>query len=186
MSLFYLIVFFVVAAVCLLLIKGFIKSGDKSYTTKDFLCLLGVLLDRGFDGGTLVLSLNNSDKFLQYKKYILTDGCYGVRMDFPKADWSSDYFEVLRGYLITESIDYEEVVAKNENELGFISVNLKEDIVFSSKLSCYVFEKIMDADEKASYTACYENVSPWNEVIKSKNPDLLTMKEGMKTIKKGR
>jgi len=183
MSLLSWIIFFVIVTVCLLLIKGFIQSGNSAYTSENFSLLLDVLLKRGFDGGTLVLSQNKSDKFLQFRKYILVEGSLGIKMDFPKADWSSEYFDLLREYLTINNISYEEIKAINENELDFIIVNLKEDICFSSELSCYVFETIMKNDKETLYTASYENVSPWDEVITSRNHDLLTIKEGVDTIK---
>ena len=74
-----LVVLFVLVVLFLI---GHIKTGNESHTMQELSLPLECLLNRGLDGGTLILSVKKSTEFLQFTKHILGEGHYGIQMDF--------------------------------------------------------------------------------------------------------
>lgn len=51
------------------------------------------LLNRGYNGGFLIISISWSKCFLQLIKYIKAPGDFGIELCFPKAKWSIYLFD---------------------------------------------------------------------------------------------
>ncbi|MCJ8269495.1 MAG: hypothetical protein MJK04_08840 [Psychrosphaera sp.] len=165
-------------------IQGYCIVNNESHTMQELSLPLECLLNRGLDGGTLILSVKKSTEFLQFTKYILREGHYGIQMDFPNAPWSTCYFKTLHDYLAENRIDFEFIKATTSQELDFISIDFKRDVDVACQVCSYISKNIFEFTKSTRFKAEYERISPWNEIITSRNPELITIKEGMKTWKK--
>lgn len=102
------------------------------------------LLKRGFDGGTLVVEHVKTEKFIQFRKYISSQGVYGIDMYFPEVDWSRKFISSFRKICSSEGVEIEELMPGLDSPVRFLKVgfNKKADVAFwfMKKVVIDVFE----------------------------------------------
>ncbi len=179
----YLLAFFILIFI-ILLVKGYRKASNNHYKYQDIRSLLEVLLNRGLLGATLIVSERKTKNFLQYAKYFSDSGDFGIKMDFPKAEWSAGYFNELQNLLSHKSIAFKLEKPSDENGLEFLTVNFNQDIELAFSVTENLLLDIMKIEINTVFNAEFENISPWNEVIRTKEQKLLSNKEGIQTLKR--
>lgn len=62
------------------------------------------LLRRGYEGGFMIVSERQSDRFVQFRKYIHHRGEFGLELGFPRAPWSTKYYDRVLQLVETEGL----------------------------------------------------------------------------------
>jgi len=78
--------------------------------------------------GFIVIQDRNSEHFVQFRKYILRNGGYGLELGFPEAPWSRTYFPKLRDALTAEGTPFRETRESQGEVTAFIHVDCGQDI----------------------------------------------------------
>jgi hypothetical protein len=97
------------------------------------------LLKRGFDGGFLLINISYSKKFIQLRKYINSDDSFGIELVFPKAKWSSRFFDKIKNFCKDNDIHYLIRREKAKHTLNFLYVDFGND----SKRAYEIVKKIL-------------------------------------------
>ena len=135
------------------------------------------------NNGYLVITEINSKYFVQLAKYIYRN-TYGIELTFPKAEWSSNYYDDLLVILKQQNIDYEIIEKVGNDDLEFIKVDFKKDSEGAFELVKKIFIQVFGFDNDLKLFLELNNVSPWNESIDSSSSTALGIKDGLKTLKK--
>src|SRR5258706_14349241 len=67
---------------------------------------LNALLKRGYNGAFIIIEDMNSDKFVQFAKYIKRKGVIVLELSFPRSPWSEQYYGSLKDWLRKEKIQF--------------------------------------------------------------------------------
>lgn len=147
---------YIIFAILLLLIPAtlFIKRGMRgpTHTIESISRAIRDLLKRGFDCGFLIISISGTKNFIQLRKYITSSGNFGIKLFFPNANWSADYYEKLKTKCINEKMKYSIVKKEQDNELEFIKVDFKKD---SNNAHEFVKEVILEIFEVSDTVKLY-------------------------------
>src|SRR5262245_38050431 len=87
-----------------------------------------LLLDSGYDGATLLLHDMESERFVQFRKYIIRSGEYGIETHFPLASWSQQYYQSVITLLKTKDIPFEILSANVRPTTEFIRVDFGPNV----------------------------------------------------------
>lgn len=90
---------------------------------------LELLLRRGYDQASVIISFENANAFLQFRKYIHAKGDVGLELNFPQAEWSRDYFPKLSEWCPLNGFTYDIEHDVQGGRLGFLQVDAGEDIL---------------------------------------------------------
>lgn len=93
--------------------------------------LLEALLRRGYDRGSLIIEVDDSQrprKFVQFTKYIAAGGRIGLQFDFPLARWSQPYYEAIQQKLEESGLQYRVEKTGRQDTEEFINVDLATDL----------------------------------------------------------
>jgi hypothetical protein len=63
-----------------------------------------VLLRRGYESGFMIVSDRQSNRFVQFRKYIHRKGEFGLELGFPRAPWSTKYYDRVRQLIEAEGL----------------------------------------------------------------------------------
>lgn len=109
------------------------------------------LLESGPNGSVLVIENPKTGCFTQFSKYVHNGGNQGISFDFPKAEWSKEYFELLQEYCKATDLKFELEVAKKQDELDFLTINLGTDKESAFELTHYVMEELFEPAPDGMY-----------------------------------
>ena len=84
------------------------------------------LLDQNGSDGTLIFNHKLSNKFLQFSKYACNTSNYGVELSFPKASWSTGYFEELKEYCVSKGVSYR--IQEGSDGMIFLDIDFKKNV----------------------------------------------------------
>lgn len=125
------------------------------------------LLRRGFSDGYLIISHIRSKTFIQFRKYILKKGEYGIELSFPKAPWSEKYFSDLVDYCREKEIQFELIDARDSGELDFLDIDFGKDVALAFKTVQVILLDIFNHSERDTYRVLLENASVEDVLIDS-------------------
>lgn len=107
------------------------------------------LLNRGFDGGILIITPQNSKGFVQFNKYVISNKEYGIEFSFPNANWSESRFNELMRVCELEGIKYG--VSKGSNSMEFLEIDFGTDVNGAHEFVVHVFFKVFNLGPNAKY-----------------------------------
>ena len=82
------------------------------------------LLERGFDGGILIIDVAGREEFVQFRKYIRVGNDAGIELGFPRTDWSENYYEDVEAILGTTALELRKV----DNGMPFLLADFRTDV----------------------------------------------------------
>jgi len=154
------ILFLIIAIIFMFCIsKGPLYSLDKLEIP------IHAILKRGYNGGFLVIQPIGSRFFLQFSKYILKKGIYGIELNFPKVSWSEQYYEELIKYCKEKGLLYKRQITDSKSE--FINIDLNQDIEKANLLTRHIFCEILQIDKNTRYSVLLENSHLFDELVDS-------------------
>lgn len=78
--------------------------------------------------GVVVIAEGNSDCYVLFQQYILSNGEYALEFGFPDAEWSTTHASTLRSGLAAERIAFREVFESYGEVNAFIHVDCGQDV----------------------------------------------------------
>jgi hypothetical protein len=144
--------------------------GKKPYKHKglavdDLEKYFATLLNRGFNGGFLVIEVPKRPLFIQFSKYIGKQGSIGLQFDFPRVGWSENYYELVKNEASKSKFQFS--LQRGSDHTEFITINLNQDIAQAVVLSKLVLQSVFKLDPATKLNLFFGNVSPKDEKIVS-------------------
>ena len=93
--------------------------------------------------GFVVIEDRDSEHFVQFRKYILRNGEYGLELGFPEVGWSKAYFPKLRDALTADGTPFRETRETRGEVTAFIHVDCGQDIDMAVDLARRCFFDII-------------------------------------------
>ncbi len=137
--------------------KGLIVNELEKYFT--------TLLNRGFNGGFLVIEVPKRQLFIQFSKYVGKQGNIGLQFDFPRVGWSENYYELVKNEASKSKFQFS--LQRGSDHTEFITIDLKQDITQAVVLAKLVLQSVFKLDPVARLDLFFGNVSPKDEKIVS-------------------
>ncbi len=153
----WIVIILVALAIMLWWLKGpLFHKGMKRENIERFVKGLVVQCD---DGSLLIVEHKNTGRFIQIAKYQSSSKFPILHFGFPKADWSSKYFERLKASLQNERIEYRIQETGDIDVEAFLEVDIQltsdekiKEIVKIAELAL----DIMEIDENEPLVMHYE------------------------------
>lgn len=130
----------------------------KNRDSSDFKKFIEGLIRQGIHGTLLFIKHKNSNKFVQFAKYITEDNEILISFGFPDAKWSRKYFNLIRRAFENEGIKYKITKVGDDKEFvrQYIDIdNYVKDIKKTAEELSFVAEIVfreMDIDKNDKYT----------------------------------
>jgi hypothetical protein len=140
----------------------------RSVHTRDLQRFFSTLLNRGYQGGLLILETgrNKGDsRFLQFSKYIREEGPAGLEFGFPLAPWSRPWYDVLRRKLEADGVRFELQSTGRQDTTQFLVVDFASDLTMAQRVA-ELAVGVVFGEGDPSFEAHYENVSPLDVTIR--------------------
>jgi len=128
---------------------------------------LETLLHRGYDQGFVIIRDPQSDKFIQFAKYIDDVGRVGLRFDFPLAPWSSRYYQKLKDAFMERDILFEVVHTGESPVEEFVAVDVGDRLPLARNIVRLVLQEVFEVASGVRFNISFERVSPKNELVSS-------------------
>lgn len=129
---------------------------------------LHALLKRGFDGGFVIIEDMNSERFVQFSKYVRDKGHIGIEFSFPKAPWSVRYYDKIKDFLMNQNIAFVIQQVNSHSVTEFVDVDCDSDIDLSVGLVKETFYNIFGI-QNPSFRIRPVNISVRDELIDTKS-----------------
>ena len=154
----------------ILLILWFVGKSPvkhKAFAGQDLTTYIETLLKRGHNGGHMTIETRRKGEFLQISKYIEKPRIFGLQMDFPQADWSTQYYKNVQSLLHSYNVPFN--LQKTELEEGqvreFISADLKRDMKVTNEVIGEILTDIFKLPIHHPVIITFSGVSPRDEMI---------------------
>ena len=122
--------------------------------------LLRTLLYRGFDSGHLIVSVSKTEKFVQFAKYVVGPNKVGLRMDFPDAPWSREYFDDVREFLSSTGQTFEIEETGRDDTRRFLTIDFSQDVDRAGTIASTILRDVFGADTERDCYAQLDGVRP--------------------------
>mgnify|MGYP001558377768 CR=1 FL=1 len=155
----------IVAALVLFWFFGRRPYKNKNISQKEIATYIQLLLDRGFDGGVLVIEVPKTHYFVQFSKYIIRPGVVGLRLSFPRAPWSEELFAGMRRLVEEKGYFYRLENVEKGNVSGFLVVDLKTAVDKATELTQLILARIFTLDSLQTVDITCWNISHLDEKI---------------------
>ena len=99
---------------------------------------LRMLLKRGRDGAFLIVEDMDSERFVQFRKYLRRSSA-GIECHFPDAPWSASYYARIADRLRASNLDFEELDANERPTHGFLRIDFGKDVTAATRFLQDVF-----------------------------------------------
>lgn len=130
---------------------------------------LNILLKRGLHGGVLVIKIPNTKMFIQFKKYV-EDEKIGLSLDFPKAPWSNNYYDMVKKLIIDNQISTEIINQLDVNIKGkvteFLIADFERNIFAAFDIAKKIINHIYAYDSSKPVTMYFIRINPLDEWTK--------------------
>lgn len=136
---------------------------------------LKLLLQRGLENGLLTIKPVNQHQFIQLRKYIKTKGEFGIRLDFPNSEWSTDYYKGVQEALDKLKIQY--AFEYGSDGMQFLTVDFKKNIEMASTALQAILRDVFLFNNEQKYKVQLDNASPWDELIDAPGQLPMTFRE---------
>lgn len=138
----------------------------------DYRRYLETLLYRGYDRGFLIIEAQDRERFIQFSKYIGGKNKAGLQFDFPRAPWSTEYYDSLEDLVKNGNYEYEiqSIDLSPEQKLEghvdeFLMVDLSQNLEAAVELARIVLLEIFKLDPTDTVTLSFDNISVSDEKI---------------------
>jgi hypothetical protein len=128
------------------------------------------LLKCGFDQGFVIFQFKDSNRFIQFRKYIHAKGDYGLELAFPKADWSSEHFPLVAECCQQFGVPYSVGDLTLDDGVEFLHADVGQDIDAAFRLVCGIVDDVFRISRDTQYTLEWDAVDVTGGLIDS--PDL--------------
>jgi len=125
------------------------------------------LLQRGFDGGFLIIDVSSSKYFLQLRKYINKPGDYGIELSFPIAKWSLNLFDELIEFCNRYGIAYNLEKSKNKDSLDFLYIDFGKEYKKAHKYVSRILLDVFKINPEVKLFVRLENATVEDKLIDS-------------------
>lgn len=133
---------------------------------EDLLGLLEDFLKRGLNGGILKIRHREAGCEIEFHKYILRKGQYGVRLCIILLEINKDCWSQFRNYCSQKNILYTDTMHAHE-AAGLMCIDCGHDINKAYALLTVILRDILDIPSNSVFEVSGELISPWMEVIDS-------------------
>ncbi len=96
-----------------------------------------ILIKYGKHQSFIIIEIPHSKKFIQFAKYKINRSA-GISFDFPKVNWSVNYYNELLNYLSTNKIKYN----IRSEEIEFIHIDFKSNLNKTMELAFHILYNI--------------------------------------------
>jgi hypothetical protein len=111
----------------------------------------------------------DSDRFVQFAKYILENGEYGIWLGFPRAPWSQPYYDKLREELRRADFELETQETGEKVVSEFTLVDCGADVERAMQLVEIVFVRVFGSGPAVRLSVRAQDVSPREEVVRDRS-----------------
>lgn len=119
------------------------------------------LLEQGFDGGFLVFKIGFfKSEFIQFRKYIMKSGIFGLNFTLPRAKWSNILFPRVEEHCKSNNIKYSIEKYYLDGELDFLVVDFKKDWIGASKFCENLLVDVLNLNPDSKVYFTLNNASP--------------------------
>lgn len=136
------------------------------------------LLRSGVDGAFVIVHHRDSERFVQFHKYIQDAGDYGLELGFPNVAWSKDYFPKTRIHCEENSIPYRIHTETGDGACEFLYVNCEKNLELAFELTKAIWTRIFDLPVYARHCIESHGISHWDELVDRPDQAPLTFREG--------
>jgi len=119
------------------------------------------LLHGGRDCGFAVIEIEETECFLQIRKYIRSPGDFGLEFEFPNAGWSHAYFDQVYD-VCARTMDEVSMSKVIRNDEEFLKVDFGQDFVEAADVICEILSDVFDVNGTTELFVGMENVSPYS------------------------
>ena len=127
---------------------------------------LEALLWRGFDNGYIMIVVEEKtevDRFLQFAKYIDSNGTAGLELVFPLVDWSKQYYAAFKELLDDREIAFLSGHRSTDEVSEVIIVDTKQDLGLAYNLCVMILSEVFGIpDEVCAVGVTLHNIDPRN------------------------
>ena len=152
------------------------SKSPRDYSLEELPEVLGFALRSCFNDGFVVIEAEGTELFVQFKKYILRDGTYGLELGFPDAEWSTVFAPKLRQALETAGIAFREQPEQVGLVRSFILVDCQQSIDLANRVTRLCFLEIFGLQEDARFRAQVTDHAPKGQEIDDPDIDEDTIK----------
>jgi hypothetical protein len=104
------------------------------------------LFDSGYDGATLLVHDPESERFVQFRKYIAEPGRLGLETHFPLAPWSQQYYQSVITSLEKQNRPFEILSAKVRPTTEFVRIDFGANVDEAVAWAVDVFTQVFGLD----------------------------------------
>lgn len=138
----------------------------KSYSFEKLAVVLDALRDRGFANGFLVVECRSKrELFLQFEKYILAKGEYGIELAFPLSHAMKKYEASLVEVCRSEGLRIRRLSGSGAKPLDFLCVDFGRNTGLASAFAKSVFVTIFGCSLNTKLGVLLENASLENRIV---------------------
>lgn len=134
-------------AIIIVLMLGRRPHYHKNLTIPQVRIHFDALLKRGYNGGFIIIEDMNSERFIQFAKYIKKKGEIGLELSFPKAPWSEVYYEKFKQWLRSEKIPFIIQSVDSTPVTEFIDIDCRSNIGMALGLVESIFKDVFQIRE---------------------------------------
>ncbi len=126
---------------------------------------LDALLKRGHNGAFLRIEDMDSEKFLQFSKYIQPNRRIGLELSFPKSPWSEPYYQELKSFLRRQHINFDITPMEAAPTEEFLDVDCQSDLALAERLAEGIFREVFQRRGELFFRLTPINISAKDELI---------------------
>ncbi len=136
------------------------------------------LLRRGLRNGILTIEAEGTDFSLEVRKYLYPQENFGLNVCLSCAPGSVEYFRKFEHYCKDKDIDFFMERGSGGDSTEFLCVDFGKDIERAHELVEIIITKIFCISRSHEFFVILENLSPWDEEIKSPHQRPLGFRDG--------
>jgi hypothetical protein len=123
---------------------------------------LQMLLKRGYDGGFVVFSDENTDWFVQFRKYIRDSQAVGLEMHFPRSSWAEPFYQNIKEVLERNEVRFN--IITRDVPMEFIYADFAQDVTQAARAAWETFVVAFNIQEPR-IRAEAAGLSPFDEWV---------------------
>ena len=121
------------------------------YTLESLQTPIDDLVERGVNGGYLVIDIVSTKSFLQFSKYVISKSNFGIELAFPKVAWSERYFGKLQDFCVSNRVRYWINAGTHEGECDYLRVDYGKDSRKAYEDAKRILREVFNVDDSTRY-----------------------------------
>lgn len=113
----------------------------------------------------MIVEIPRKRYFIQFAKYIDSEGIAGLQFDFPCAPWSRHYYQSLATELETSEVAFEIERVSRGPVTEFLVVDLGRDIERARLIAALSLQRVLGVSAEEPVEILFRNVSAFDEKI---------------------